>query len=45
MMVSWIWIIVALMVGASFGLVAAAMCSAAANGDRMMGKKDDTYWG
>ena len=44
-MVSWIWIIVALMVGACVGLMTAAMCSAAANGDRMIGKKDDTYFG
>ena len=44
MMVSWIWIIVALMVGASFGLMAAAMCQAAARGDKF-GKKDDSYYG
>ena len=41
----WLGLIIGLFVGTIFGVLVIAMCQAAARGDRMMGKKDDTYYG
>ena len=41
----WIGVVIGLFVGANVGLLVIALCQAAARGDRMIGKKDDTYYG
>ena len=41
----WIGLVIGLFIGTLLGVLVIAMCQAAANGDRMIGKKDDTYFG
>jgi hypothetical protein len=41
----WIGLVVGACIGTIFGVMIIALCQAAARGDRMIGKKDDIYYG
>ena len=40
----WLGLVIGLFVGTIFGVLIVALCQAAANGDRIIGKEDDTYF-
>jgi uncharacterized membrane-anchored protein YhcB (DUF1043 family) len=44
-MMFWWGLLIGVCIGTIFGVMIIALCQAAARGDAMIGKKDDTYFG